>query len=67
LANAGVDPSYIKALDDAGYTGLSVDDLIRLADAGVSPTMIKALRDHGYFASGKPSVEDLIKLANAGF
>ena len=67
LANAGVSPSYVAGLAAEGYAGISTDDLIRLMNAGVTPSLIRSLREHGFMASGNPSVDTLIKLANAGF
>lgn len=67
LANSGVSASYVKSLADVGYSGVSPDDLIRLANAGVTDKMIKALRAHGIGDKGNLSVDELIKLADAGF
>jgi beta-lactamase regulating signal transducer with metallopeptidase domain len=67
LANSGVSASYIKSLADVGYSGMSSDDLIRMANAGVTDKMIKSLRAHGIGDKGNLSIDELIKLANAGF
>jgi beta-lactamase regulating signal transducer with metallopeptidase domain len=67
LANAGVSPPYVRSLAQDGYTGVSVGDLIRMANAGVSTDMIDSLRKHGFFDKGAPSIDELIKLADAGF
>ena len=67
LANAGVTPAYVRSLAAVGYSGMSADTLTRMADAGVTDKMIKSLRAHGIGDHGNLSVDELIKLANAGF
>jgi beta-lactamase regulating signal transducer with metallopeptidase domain len=52
-------PHYIDELAGAGYTGLSVDDLIQLKSIGVTADFIRELQREGL---GHPSVADLVKL-----
>lgn len=55
--------SYIDGLTEAGYTNLSVDELIKLRDHGVSPKFLKELKAMGY---GLPPVEMAIRLTDHG-
>jgi hypothetical protein len=67
FANAGVSPGYVRSLADVGYSKVSTDDLIRMANAGVTARLIKSLRSHGIGDKGNLSIDELIKLVNAGF
>lgn len=54
---------YLAGLVDAGYTQVSVDDIIALRDNGVEPKYIQGMLRAGF---GKPSPQDLINLHNHG-
>lgn len=44
----GVTPDYLKALKDAGYDGLSVDEINQLRNHGVEPRFVGEARRLGY-------------------
>jgi beta-lactamase regulating signal transducer with metallopeptidase domain len=54
---------YLAGLVDAGYTQISVDDIIALRDNGVEPKYIQGMLRAGF---GNPSPQDLINLHNHG-
>ncbi len=54
---------YLAGLVDAGYTQISVDDIIALRDNGVEPKYIGGMLRAGF---GTPSPKDLINLHNNG-
>lgn len=54
---------YLAGLVDAGYTQVSVDDIIALRDSGVEPKYIQGMLKAGF---GTPSPKDLINLHNSG-
>jgi beta-lactamase regulating signal transducer with metallopeptidase domain len=54
---------YLAGLVDAGYTQISVDDIIALRDNGVEPKYIQGMLRAGF---GTPSPQDLINLHNHG-
>src|ERR1035438_8577644 len=54
---------YLAGLVDAGYTQISVDDIIALRDNGVDPKYIQGILRAGF---GTPSPKDLINLHNSG-
>jgi beta-lactamase regulating signal transducer with metallopeptidase domain len=54
---------YLAGLVDAGYTQISVDDIIALRDNGVDPKYIQGMLRAGF---GTPSPKDLINLHNNG-
>jgi beta-lactamase regulating signal transducer with metallopeptidase domain len=54
---------YLAGLVDAGYTQISVDDIIALRDNGVDPKYIQGMLRAGF---GTPSPKDLISLHNGG-
>jgi len=54
---------YLAGLVDAGYTQISVDDIIALRDSGVDPKYIQGMLRAGF---GTPSPKDLINLHNSG-
>ena len=54
---------YLAGLVDAGYTQISVDDIIALRDNGVEPKYIQGMLKAGF---GTPSPKDLINLHNNG-
>ncbi len=54
---------YLAGLVDAGYTQISVDDIIALRDNGVDPKYIQGMLRAGF---GTPSPKDLINLHNGG-
>ena len=53
---------YLAGLADAGYTSISVDEIIDLKQNGVSPDYIKAMLHAGF---GVLSPKELIKLRNS--
>ncbi len=55
--------SFIEGMTAAGYTNLSVDQLISLRDHGVSPRFLQELKALGY---GLPSIEMAIRLTDHG-
>jgi beta-lactamase regulating signal transducer with metallopeptidase domain len=65
IADSGVTPNYIEGLARLGYANLPVDDYVRLRDAGVTVEMIQRLQRSGLL-NHRATVEELIKLANAG-
>jgi beta-lactamase regulating signal transducer with metallopeptidase domain len=54
---------YLAGLADAGYTDVSVDDIIELKNNGVSPVLIAGVMQSGL---GKPAARQLIELARNG-
>jgi beta-lactamase regulating signal transducer with metallopeptidase domain len=54
---------YLAGLVEAGYTQISVDDIIALRDNGVDPKYIQGMLRAGL---GTPSPQDLINLHNHG-
>jgi beta-lactamase regulating signal transducer with metallopeptidase domain len=54
---------YLAGLVDAGYTQISVDEIIALRDNGVDPKYIQGMLRAGF---GTPSPKDLINLHNNG-
>ena len=54
---------YLAGLVDAGYTQISVDEIIALRDNGVDPKYIQGMLRAGF---GTPSPKDLISLHNNG-
>ncbi len=66
LRDAGITPAYIGSLAEVGYKRLSPDELIRLTNAGVIASFIARLEASGVERGTRPSVNDLIKLSNAG-
>ncbi|MGB6984424.1 MAG: hypothetical protein WBD74_00465, partial [Candidatus Aquilonibacter sp.] len=65
LADSGVTGDYIGGLAQLGYANLPIEDYIRLRDAGVTVEFVQRLQRSGLI-NGRASVEQLIKLANAG-
>ena len=63
LAEHGVDRRYLNRIKAAGYTSLSVSQLISLAQHGVTPEYARGIRRAGL---DPVSVQDLIDLANHG-
>jgi beta-lactamase regulating signal transducer with metallopeptidase domain len=55
--------SYIEQIVLLGYSGLSVDDLIKLKTSGVTPEYIRGLTAAGY---KQPPVADLVRAASQG-
>src|SRR5260370_7966611 len=47
LSEHEVNPDFLKALRNAGLTGLSVEQIIKLSEHGVEPSFLEALRDAG--------------------
>jgi|HubBroStandDraft_6_1064221.scaffolds.fasta_scaffold27792_2 beta-lactamase regulating signal transducer with metallopeptidase domain len=62
-APAGHHDGYLGGLVDAGYTQISVDDIIALRDNGVEPKYIRGIMQAGL---ATPSPKDLINLHNNG-
>jgi beta-lactamase regulating signal transducer with metallopeptidase domain len=56
-------PSFVAGLMGAGYTDLSVDEIILLKESGVSAQYVKSVAATGF---GKPGPRDLIELHNNG-
>ncbi len=54
---------FLMALHDAGFKGLSVDDLIAIRNAGVTASLIRSLRAAGWTPI---PAKVLIKIADAG-
>jgi beta-lactamase regulating signal transducer with metallopeptidase domain len=54
---------YLAGLVDAGYTQISVDEIIALRDNGVDPKYIQGMLRAGF---GTPSPKDLVNLHNNG-
>jgi beta-lactamase regulating signal transducer with metallopeptidase domain len=54
---------FLRGLADAGYTDISVDEIIALKENGVEPRYIREMRAAGL---GTPSVKELIRLRNHG-
>src|SRR5262249_28162272 len=48
LRDHGVDPRYLETLSDAGYTGLTPEQLLRTRDQGVDGSYIRGMADAGY-------------------
>jgi bla regulator protein blaR1 len=65
LADSGVTGAYISGLAQLGYANLSVSDYVRLCDAGVTLEFVQRLQRSGLI-NGRATVEQLIRLANAG-
>ncbi len=65
LADSGVTGAYISGLAQLGYANLSVSDYVRLCDAGVTLEFVQRLQRSGLI-KGRATVEQLIRLANAG-
>jgi beta-lactamase regulating signal transducer with metallopeptidase domain len=63
VAAANHREGYLAGLVDAGYTQISVDDIIALRDNGVEPKYIQGMLRAGF---GTPSPKDLINLHNSG-
>jgi hypothetical protein len=55
--------SFLGALVAAGYTNLSVDDIIRMRDAGINADFLRGIAEAGW---GKPSPQELIELHQHG-
>lgn len=53
----GVSPEYLKALKDAGYSGMSVNQITELKIHGVSPEFVREARDMGYQFASRDLVE----------
>ncbi len=66
LSNAGIDPHYLASMAALGYRNVSVTDLIRLSESGVTPDFVARLQKSGVTTGQKLSVDDLIRLSNAG-
>jgi beta-lactamase regulating signal transducer with metallopeptidase domain len=62
-ASQKVGGDYISELEGAGYSNLSLDDLIKLKSLGVSGDYIRAMAAAGF---GHPPVEQLVKLRALG-
>lgn len=60
---SGDRPDFIDALAAAGYTNLSVDQLIEMEQHGVTPGFIKSLQDLGYQL---PPIDLLIRVRDHG-
>ena len=54
---------FLRGLAEAGYTKVSVDEIIRLKENGVEPRYIRGMLSAGL---GVPDVEQLIRLRNHG-
>ena len=65
IADSGVSGAYIGGLAQMGYGNLSIDDYVRLHNAGVTLEFVQRLQRSGLI-NGRATVDQLIKLANAG-
>jgi beta-lactamase regulating signal transducer with metallopeptidase domain len=65
LADSGVTGEYIGGLAQLGYANLPIEDYVRLRNAGVTLEFVQRLQRSGLI-NGRATVEQLIKLANAG-
>lgn len=65
MADAGVSEDLVRQLAGLGYRGISAHDYVRMANAGVTPQFVKRIID-SHLTGGRPSVDQLIELANAG-
>ncbi len=65
FADSGVTGAYIAGLAQLGYPNLSPEDYIRLRDNGVTLEFVRHLASSGLI-KGHASVEELIRLRNAG-
>lgn len=65
IADSGVSGAYIGGLAQLGYSNLSIEDYIRLHNAGVTLDFVQRLQRSGLI-NGRATVDQLIKLANAG-
>jgi beta-lactamase regulating signal transducer with metallopeptidase domain len=63
VASSGHREGYLAGLVDAGYTQVSVDDIISLRENGVDSKYIQGMLRAGF---GTPSPKDLINLHNNG-
>ncbi len=63
LSEHEVNPDFLKALRNAGLTGLRVEQIIELSEHGVEPSFLEALRDAGM---ANLSVEQIIELSEHG-
>jgi beta-lactamase regulating signal transducer with metallopeptidase domain len=63
MARAGVTPQYVDAMDAAGYSSTSTDQLISLRQQGVGPEYVRGLAAEGYTGL---SVEQLLSLRSQG-
>jgi beta-lactamase regulating signal transducer with metallopeptidase domain len=57
------DGDYIQELANAGYAGLSIDDLVQLKAVGVDAAYIRSIANTGF---GHPSVRELVELRSLG-
>jgi hypothetical protein len=65
VADSGVSGLYIAGLARLGYANLPIEDYIRLRNAGVTVEFVQRLQRSGLI-NGRATVDQLIKLANAG-
>jgi len=63
----GVTPEYMKALQDAGYSGLRVEEITRLRIHGVQPDFIQEARRLGHNFTPPELVELRIHGVNAAY
>jgi beta-lactamase regulating signal transducer with metallopeptidase domain len=59
----GADGDYIQELAGAGYSGISIDDLVQLKAVGVDADYIRAIANAGF---GHPPVRELVELRAIG-
>ncbi|HEX8806651.1 MAG TPA: M56 family metallopeptidase [Candidatus Aquilonibacter sp.] len=59
----GATPDYIDQLASAGYTNLTVDELIQLRGVGVTPAYIREIESLGF---GHPTPHQLVQLRGVG-
>lgn len=59
----GTDGDYIQEIAAAGYSGLSIDDLVQLKAVGVDGDYIRAITNAGF---GHPPVRELVELRSIG-
>jgi bla regulator protein blaR1 len=64
LRDHGVDTEYVSGLRRYGLASVPVDQLIRLRDHGVDGAFVDHIRS--YFSGRQPSVDEVIKMKDAG-
>lgn len=63
LRRFGVTPWVLERMQDLGYSGLSIDEILAARRSGVTPWMLAELRESGY---GELSMEQILELRRYG-
>ena len=66
LNDNGVTPEYLAALARVGYSKIPIEDIIKLSDNGVDAAFIARVQHSGVTKPATLSIDDLIKLFDAG-